>query len=68
MTWLYLFFVQSLFVSVWFTLTAADKTQALAEAFEDKEGALDAAQVGLHSLPGVRLVTWTITAAINWCC
>jgi hypothetical protein len=24
--------------------------------------------VGLHSLPGVRLVTWTILAVINWMC
>jgi hypothetical protein len=23
-------------------------------------------QAGLHSLPGVRLVTWTIPAVINW--
>ena len=23
--------------------------------------------VGLHSLPGVRLVTWNVLAVINWC-
>jgi hypothetical protein len=26
----------------------------------------DGWSVGLHSLPGVRLVTWTILAVINW--